>query len=231
MILVAFFLRFTASQSCAARHSALLASTGSQYVDFGFYYGATCGAMDTHSIFVRARLARADRRALRLGVRSGGPFVTPVGDSQMTGSDSERIRVYHAHPNTKKVCTILLVACVWRCVGGGAWETPRLKHCLLAGLIKLRLRWRWCVGTWLSVVQLSETRPSLWNRLLGRDKSTIFGIDAQSTHVEFRWLSDNHLEVTCKGCESTQIEVRSLMGWSCHFLPLGVTRGKQGRPR
>ena len=64
------------------------------------------------------------------------------------------------------------------------------------------------VGGWESALLVSETSPSMWSRLLGHEREAIFGISLRSTHVTFVWTNDNHLGVTCSGCDADKIELQ-----------------------
>jgi hypothetical protein len=64
------------------------------------------------------------------------------------------------------------------------------------------------VGGWESAVLISQTNPSIWARLLGHKRETVFGISLRSTHVAFVWTNDSQLVVTCSGCDATKIELQ-----------------------
>jgi len=64
------------------------------------------------------------------------------------------------------------------------------------------------VGGWMFTVRISEMKPSIWDRLLHREAETVFAGDLRSTRVKFAWKGDNHLEITCNGCEANKIQVQ-----------------------
>jgi hypothetical protein len=64
------------------------------------------------------------------------------------------------------------------------------------------------VGRWVSVVRVSKAKPTLAEKILGRGKETIFGVDVQSQRVSMKWQSDTRLEIVCRRCDPNQIEVQ-----------------------
>jgi hypothetical protein len=64
------------------------------------------------------------------------------------------------------------------------------------------------VGGWMSDVAVTQLNPSRWTRLLGREKETVFGIDLRSDHITFIWKSNDELEITCRGCDSSKIDLK-----------------------
>lgn len=65
------------------------------------------------------------------------------------------------------------------------------------------------LGGWTSSIRVSEVSPNFWTRLLRREGDTVFGGDLKSTHVSFTWKNDNHLQITCSGCDKSKILLQS----------------------
>jgi hypothetical protein len=64
------------------------------------------------------------------------------------------------------------------------------------------------VGGWMSSIRISQVSPTLWSRLLGRERLTVFGGDFRSTGVTFEWTNDIHLHIMCNVCDAAKIEVQ-----------------------
>jgi hypothetical protein len=64
------------------------------------------------------------------------------------------------------------------------------------------------VGGWMSAVRVSETDPSLWTRLVGREGNTVFGVDLRSSYVTFAWITKNNLRITCSKCDASRIRLQ-----------------------
>jgi hypothetical protein len=64
------------------------------------------------------------------------------------------------------------------------------------------------VGGWISSVELVDVSPSRWERLLGREKQTIFGADVRSDHVHLVWKNNVQLSISCTGCEAEKIRLK-----------------------
>jgi hypothetical protein len=64
------------------------------------------------------------------------------------------------------------------------------------------------VGGWESAILVSQTRPSMWARLLGKEREAVFGISIRSTHITFEWTNNDQLGITCSGCDAAKIELQ-----------------------
>ena len=100
-------------------------------------------------------------------------------------------------------CVICLTSCLGR-------TTVKAQAVSPGGQYRAELREgdTGAVGGWISAVRVSEVSPSLWTRLLGREGSAVFGADFRTTLINLTWKSDTNLQITCKACSASKIQLQ-----------------------
>src|SRR5258708_34623718 len=108
--------------------------------------------------------------------------------------------------------TVLLASCGVICVMSSCLgkTTLRAEQVSPTGSYRAELRDgdTGAVGDWMSAIRVSEVRPSVWARLLGREGDTIFGAYLRSTRISFAWKKEDCLQITCDGCGAADIQLR-----------------------
>jgi hypothetical protein len=112
-------------------------------------------------------------------------------------------------------CALAMTGAV-SCLGKNTVKTDQLSP---SGIYKAELIEgdTGAVGSWVSVVRVSKTKPSVAEQILGRGTGTIFGVDVQSQRVSMKWQSDTRLEIVCRQCSANQIEVQKTV-WGDVFV-------------